>query len=78
MESTSDAVPDARGDEDVPPHRDGDVTADPADEIPFEDLPLSAAQPETQGEDPLSAELGEDGEGDLLPEDLGSGEEASS
>ncbi len=27
------------------------------------------AQPETQGEDPLLAELGEDGNGDLAPED---------
>ncbi len=27
------------------------------------------AQPESQGEDPLIAELGEDGNGDLAPED---------
>ncbi|GAB3603328.1 hypothetical protein [Microbacterium aureliae] len=26
-------------------------------------------QPDTQGEDPLEAELGEDGQGDLAPED---------
>ncbi|KAA9089854.1 sugar ABC transporter ATPase [Microbacterium radiodurans] len=50
--------------------------ADPAeivsddDEIPAEDLPVSRVQPETQGEDPVVAELGEEGEGDLGPEDL--------
>ncbi|MCR2783652.1 MULTISPECIES: hypothetical protein [unclassified Microbacterium] len=27
-------------------------------------------QPETQGQDPVIAELGEDGEGDLAPEDI--------
>lgn len=40
------------------------------DEIPADDLPAAAAQPETQGVDPVVAELGEDGEGDLAPEDL--------
>lgn len=40
------------------------------DEIPFADLPDSDLQPESQGQDPLLVELGEDGEGDLLPEDL--------
>lgn len=30
----------------------------------------SGLQPETQGEDPAIAELGEDGEGDLAPEDV--------
>ncbi len=50
--------------------------ADPAeipadgDDIPAADLPREAAQPETQGEDPVVADLGEDGEGDLAPEDL--------
>ena len=50
--------------------------ADPAqipdddDEIPAYDLPGEAAQPETQGAGPLEAELGEDGQGDLAPEDL--------
>ena len=50
--------------------------ADPAeiprddDEIPAADLPSEEAQPETQGDDPLAAELGEDGQGDLAPEDL--------
>ncbi|MBK0420105.1 sugar ABC transporter ATPase [Leucobacter sp. CSA1] len=39
-------------------------------EIPAEDLPDSELQPESQGEDPLVAELGEEGEGDLAPEDL--------
>ena len=29
-----------------------------------------AFMPDTQGDDPLEAELGEDGQGDLAPEDL--------
>ncbi|MGN8551539.1 UNVERIFIED_CONTAM: sugar ABC transporter ATPase [Microbacterium sp. SLM126] len=50
--------------------------ADPAeipddlDEIPRADLPGEEQQPETQGVDPEAAELGEDGQGDLAPEDL--------
>lgn len=40
------------------------------DQIPTADLPSSVEQPESQGEDPLIVELGEDGEGDLAPEDL--------
>ena len=50
--------------------------ADPAeipaddDQIPASDLPGSGVQPDTQGDDPLEAELGEDGQGDLSPEDL--------
>ena len=28
------------------------------------------AQPDTQGDEPLEAELGDDGQGDLAPEDL--------
>lgn len=40
------------------------------DEIPFADLPDAGLQPESQGEDPLVIELGEEGEGDLSPEDL--------
>ena len=45
-----------------------------ADDIPSRDLPDSVDQPETQGADPLAAELGEDGEGDLAPEDLTQGD----
>lgn len=40
------------------------------DDIPAEDLPRRAAQPETQGDDPVTAALGEEGQGDLAPEDL--------
>jgi len=40
------------------------------DEIPAADLPIDDAQPETRGNDPVIAELGEDGEGDLAPEDV--------
>ena len=48
--------------DDRPPRSDG---------IPEEDLHASfdELQPDTQGEDPLDAELGPDGEGDILPED---------
>ncbi|MDF2492315.1 MAG: ABC-type sugar transport system, ATPase component [Microbacterium sp.] len=50
--------------------------ADPAeipsdeDEIPAEDIHPDSTLPETQGIDPLESELGEDGQGDLAPEDL--------
>ena len=50
--------------------------ADPAeipeddDQIPASDLPGEALQPESQGDSPLEAELGDDGQGDLAPEDL--------
>ena len=50
--------------------RDPDELPDPDDEIPAEDLPGFGAQPETQGDEPVSADLGEDGQGDLAPEDL--------
>ncbi|QBE49524.1 sugar ABC transporter ATPase [Leucobacter triazinivorans] len=38
-------------------------------EVPAADLPTSESQPESQGEDPVVAELGDDGEGDLAPGD---------
>lgn len=41
--------------------RDTTIEPDPA---------ADPAQPESQGEEPLVAELGEDGEGDLGPSDL--------
>lgn len=40
------------------------------DEIPAGDLPGTNAQPESQGLDPVVAELGEDGEGDVSDVDL--------
>lgn len=40
------------------------------DEIPAADLPRESLQPETQGESPEAAELGDEGQGDLAPEDL--------
>ena len=46
---------------------DGLATAEPIDD---ESYPASQVQPESQGEDPVVAELGEDGEGDLSPEDI--------
>lgn len=42
----------------------------PDDEIPAEDLAAGWQQPESQGDDPVIADLGEDGQGDLAPEDL--------
>jgi hypothetical protein len=39
------------------------------DEIPAADLHGEAFQPETQGVDPVIADLGEEGQGDLAPED---------
>lgn len=44
--------------------------SDERDQIPATDLPSGALQPETQGEEPEIAELGEEGQGDLAPEDL--------
>lgn len=47
---------------------------DAAPEYPSEDteetLPPSDLQPESQGEDPVIADLGEEGEGDLGPNDV--------
>lgn len=39
-------------------------------EVPGVDQPPEAVQPETQGEEPIEAELGDEGQGDLAPEDL--------
>ncbi|QOC25169.1 hypothetical protein IC744_01900 [Microbacterium hominis] len=41
-----------------------------SEDIPAADIPDASVQPETQGLDPLAANLGEDGQGDLAPEDL--------
>lgn len=49
---------------------DPDELPSDEDQIPREDQPTSDLQPETQEDDPLVAELGEDGEGDLSPNDL--------
>lgn len=46
-----------------------EITADD-DDIPATDVRAGLDQPETQGESPLVAELGDEGEGDLAPEDL--------
>lgn len=40
------------------------------DQVPAADRPSPALQPETQNVDPVVAELGEEGQGDLAPEDL--------
>lgn len=50
--------------------------ADPAevpaddDDIPASDIHPDLDLPETQGVDPLESELGDDGQGELTPEDL--------
>lgn len=49
---------------------DPDEIPDPTDQVPAQDQPSSGLQPESQGDDPLIAELGEDGEGDLNPNDI--------
>lgn len=49
---------------------DPDEIPDERDQIPAADLPGIGEQPETQGLSPLEAELGDEGEGDLAPEDL--------
>ncbi|GEM_PF-774883 len=50
---------------------DGSMETDTGgDDIPAADLPSEERQPETQGDDPVAAALGEDGQGDLAPEDL--------
>jgi hypothetical protein len=48
---------DVEAEEDLDLEEDGDAVPD-------------GAQPESQGEDPYVAELGEDGQGELAPEDL--------
>lgn len=50
--------------------RDPDEIPDPDDEVPAEDLPNSTPQPESQGEDPVLADVGEEGQGDLGPGDV--------
>lgn len=41
----------------------------PSADIPTTDVPGTGEQPESQGTDPLTAELGDEGQGDLAPED---------
>ena len=50
--------------------RDPDEIPDPDDEVPADDLPVSGPQPESQGEDPVLADLGDEGQGDLGPGDV--------
>ena len=52
------------------PGRDPDEIPGPADQVPAADLPGSAPQPESQGEHPVLADLGEEGQGDLGPGDV--------
>lgn len=45
----------------------------PTDSFPTDTNAADALQPETQGDEPIEAELGEEGQGDLAPEDEGNG-----
>ncbi len=56
------------GDAEALPDEDVEAEEDLELEEDGDDIP-DAAQPESQGEDPLLAALGEDGQGDLAPED---------
>ncbi|GAA4197101.1 hypothetical protein GCM10022219_24490 [Microbacterium oryzae] len=49
---------------------DPDELASDEEQIPRIDQPGAGLQPESQADDPIIAELGEDGEGDLAPEDI--------
>ena len=49
---------------------DPDELPSPDDEIPAEDRIDSRRQPETQGADPLLADIGDEGEGDIGTGDL--------
>jgi hypothetical protein len=49
---------------------DPDEIESDEDQIPRIDQPDSDLQPESQDEDPLIVDLGEDGEGDLGPNDV--------
>ena len=66
------AIDEGREPDDVATATGDDPAHLPADDddIPASDVHPSGAQPDTQGTDPLDAELGEDGQGDLAPEDL--------
>lgn len=60
-------VEDAQIDADPDLQRDTEEQQNPAAQPGAE--PASDLQPETQGEDPVDADLGESGQGDLAPED---------
>jgi hypothetical protein len=63
---------DAGAEPDVETATGGDPAELPSDDddVPREDQHLFDRDVETQGTDPVDAELGEDGQGDLAPEDL--------
>lgn len=68
------SVEDAAVDTDPDIQPDGERPAEPASDQQNPAAQPGAAQasevqPETQGDDPLSADLGEEGQGDLAPED---------
>lgn len=62
VDETADAATDPAIQEDIEAERQA------LDEVDFGIA--DEAQPDTQGEEPLDAELGPDGQGDLAPEDL--------
>jgi hypothetical protein len=53
------------------PLPDEDVEAEEAENLEEDGLGVpEESQPESQGEDPFEVELGDEGQGDLAPEDL--------
>lgn len=66
------AIDEGLNPDDVSTATGGDPAEIPADDddIPADDLVTDLEQPDTQGTLPLEAELGDDGQGDLSPEDL--------
>jgi hypothetical protein len=75
---TADSIPSADTEPRAPeqigepdPLPEEDVEAEEQEILEEEGLGIpDEAQPETQGEDPFEAELGDEGKGDLAPEDL--------
>ncbi|WP_067196175.1 hypothetical protein [Microbacterium sp. XT11] len=59
--------PDAVAGQDALPGQDDRLGADFTDGT----FPTDTGQPETQGDEPLDAELGDEGQGDVDEEDLG-------
>jgi hypothetical protein len=66
------ALDEGREPEDVATATGDDPAHLPADDddIPASDLHPEVDQPDTQGTDPVDAALGDEGQGDLAPEDL--------
>jgi len=60
--------PDAFANSQEPMFQNATDDVDESEDLSDLTFPTDTDQPETQGEDPLEAELGEEGQGDLAPE----------